>query len=120
MVLVVDDHEDTRDMYVQFLDAVGYASRSATTCAEALAQARAGGIDAIILDRRLPDGDGVEVCRTIRSDARTRALPVIVLSGRAADGAVDADAYLMKPVVPEDLLQVLDRVLAGRGRGATS
>ena len=107
-------------MYVQFLDAMGYVSRSATTCADALAQARAGGIDAIILDRRLPDGDGVEVCRTLKTDARMRALPVIVLSGRAADGAVDADAYLVKPVVPEDLLQVLDRLLERREPGTTS
>src|SRR5437762_12600075 len=98
VVLVVDDHDDTREMYVQCLEAVGHVPRSATTCADALAQARAGGIDAIILDRRLPDGDGADVCRTLRSDPRTRALPVIVLSGRAQDGPVDADAYLIKPV----------------------
>ena len=99
-------------MYVQFLDAMGYVSRSATTCADALAQARAGGIDAIILDRRLPDGDGVEVCRTLKTDARMRALPVIVLSGRAADGAVDADAYLVKPAFFDEWVAMVDTLKA--------
>ena len=107
-------------MYAQFLEAVGHTSRTATTCADALVQAAAGGVDAIILDRRLPDGDGADVCRTLKSDPVTRALPVIVLSGRAADGSVDADAYLVKPVVPEDLLQVLDRLLNRPEGGATS
>jgi len=116
VILVVDDHEDTREMYVQFLEAVGHTPFVATTCADALSRIRQGGIDAIVLDRRLPDGDGAEVCRTLKADARTRALPVIVISGRAEDSAFGADAYLIKPVVPEDLLTVLDRLIARSGR----
>jgi CheY-like chemotaxis protein len=114
VVLVVDDHDDTRQMYVQFLEAMGVTAREAMTCAEALATCRDGGIDALVLDRRLPDGDGSEVCRTLKADPRTRALPVIVLSGRAADEPIEADAYLMKPVIPDDLLREIERLLAGR------
>ena len=117
VVLVVDDHEDTREMYVQFLEAVGHVVRSATTCADALAEVRAGGIDAILLDRRLPDGDGGEVCRQLKADPRTRALPVIMLSGRVAEDTIGADAYLMKPVVPDDVFRVLERLIAKRDGG---
>lgn len=101
-------------MYVQFLEVMGHTPRAATTCADALAQVRAGGIDAIVLDRRLPDGDGIDVCRALRGDPGTRAMPIIVLSGRAADEVTDADAYLLKPVSPDLLLETLDRLLAAR------
>jgi CheY-like chemotaxis protein len=114
VVLVVDDHDDTRDMYVQFLEAMGLRTVEATTCAEARARTLADGIDAVVLDRRLPDGDGGDVCRALKADPRTRALPVIVLSGRPADESLGADAYLMKPVVPDDLLQLIDRLVPPR------
>jgi CheY-like chemotaxis protein len=112
VVLVVDDHEDTRQMYVQFLEAMGVKAREATTCAEALASTAKGGIDAVVLDRRLPDGDGGEVCRKLKADPRTRGIPIIVLSGRAQDDSiVAADAYLMKPVIPDDLLREIERLV---------
>ncbi len=114
MVLIVDDHADTRDMYAEFLKAIGFATLQAATCDEALAKSRTGRIDAIVLDRQLPDGDGEEVCRALKADARTRALPVVMLSGRPQDGATAADAYLIKPVVPDDLARHLERLLASR------
>jgi CheY-like chemotaxis protein len=112
VVLIVDDHADTRELYSQFLDAVGFGVIEATTCAEALAKARIAGIDAIVLDRRLPDGDGMDVCRTLRSDPKTRALPIIVLSGREKQDAIEADLYLLKPVVPDVLVGELVRLIA--------
>jgi CheY-like chemotaxis protein len=118
VVLVVDDHEDTRLMYVQFLEAMGLDALQATTCAEALAKARGAAIDAVVLDRRLPDGDGGQVCRELKTDPRTRTLPVIVLSGRPQDDSIGADAYLMKPVVPDDLLREIQRLVARREGGA--
>jgi DNA-binding response OmpR family regulator len=117
VVLIVDDHEDTRDLYSQFLDAVGFGVVEATTCAEALATARTARVDAIVLDRRLPDGDGGDVCRALRSDPRTRALPIIVLSGREQQDGIEADLYFLKPVVPDVLVTELERLIA-RGDGA--
>lgn len=114
VVLIVDDHEDTRELYSQFLDTVGFGVIEATTCAEALDKARSAGIDAIVLDRRLPDGDGVDVCRALRSDPRTRALPIIVLSGREKQDGIEADLYLLKPVVPDVLVSELERLIARR------
>ena len=120
VVLIVDDHADTREMYTQFLRAMGFDTLEATTCAEALAKARSGEVAAVVLDRRLPDGDGVEVCRGLKTDARTRHLPVIVLSGRQQDGASGADVYLVKPVVPDVLCGELERLLASGRDGASA
>jgi CheY-like chemotaxis protein len=115
VVLVVDDHDDTRQMYMQFLEAMGIRTLEATTCAEAVAKSQQGGLDAIVLDRQLPDGDGGSLCRTLRTDPRTLALPVVVLSGRARDASLDGiDAYLLKPVLPERLLEELERLFDRR------
>jgi DNA-binding response OmpR family regulator len=111
VVLLVDDHADTREMYAQFLQAMGIETRHATTCRDALDTAVSESVDAVVLDRGLPDGDGIEVCRRLRDDPRTRRVPIIVLSGRVNDGGLDADAYLLKPVIPETLLNELLRLL---------
>ena len=111
VVLLVDDHADTREMYGEYLNALGLDTRHATSCQEALAVAMGEAIDAVVLDRRLPDGDGEDVCRALRGDARTRSLPIIVISGRPNDGSVPADVYLMKPVPPDALVVELSRLL---------
>lgn len=100
-------------MYVEFLEASGMTPIGAHTCAEALERARSG-VDAIVLDRRLPDGDGADVCRALKTDPATRAVAVIVLSGHAKDDSIAADAYLVKPVVPEALVHAIERLLASR------
>ena len=112
LILVVDDHDDTRQMYVQFLEAMGYATLEASSCAEGFALAVRESINAVVLDRRLPDGDGTAVCRALKADPRTRALPVIVLSGRDPDGSIGADAYLIKPVTPDRLVEEIERLVA--------
>ena len=115
VVLVVDDHDDTRDLYATFLGAMGLATVEATTCAEALARVASAAVDAVVLDRRLPDGDGCDVARALKTDPRTRALPIIVLSGDPSDPTIIADAYLIKPIVPDVLYDELKRLLAARG-----
>ena len=114
VVLVVDDHADTREMYATFLASLGLETVEATTCAEALAAVPSRGIDVVVLDRRLPDGDGADVARALKADARTRGIGVIVLSGQPASDASAADTYLMKPVVPDVLYDEIKRLLAGR------
>ena len=113
-MLLVDDHADTRDLYRQFLEETGFVVVEATTCAEALHAAQTQRLDAIVLDRRLPDGDGSDVCRALRSDARTRALPIVMLSGREKQDGIEADAYLLKPIVPDMLVSELERLLVRR------
>lgn len=111
VVLVVDDHRDTREMYTEYLEAMGVKTVEATSCAEALTKVKGGAIDAVVLDRKLPDGDGLQICPALQSSTAGRHLPVIVLSGQAQEGRVEADAYLMKPVDPDLLLREIKRLV---------
>jgi PAS domain S-box-containing protein len=109
-VLHVDDDEANRETLAWVLRAEGFTVKEAATGREALRLA-AEQPDVIILDIRLPDLDGHEVCRRIRGDPATAAIPVLELSGhfvtrqdevRALEGG--ADAYLVKPVDPPVLI----------------
>ena len=74
--------------------------------------------DAFVIDRRLPDGDGLDLVRRLRQDLRTNRIPIIVLTAAydPADEALvlkaGADAYLPKPFEPAELLRVIDGAIA--------
>ena len=106
-ILVVEDDAAVRRLVVTTLDVHGYAVREAKTLAQALLELSSQPPDLAILDLGLPDGDGVDVIRTLREWS---TLPVIVLSARLEDAdkvaALDAgaDDYLVKPFSVEELL----------------
>ncbi len=81
LVLVVDDHLDTRDMYCQVLDVFGYATAGASDGFEAHEKARTDLPDVILTDIGLPKMDGMELCARLKADARTAHIPVIALTG---------------------------------------
>ncbi|MGH7278318.1 MAG: response regulator, partial [Candidatus Rokuibacteriota bacterium] len=108
-VLVVDDNDRARRFFAQTLSAAGYDVAEAATGAGAL-RAAAEGPDLIILDVKLPDIDGLEVCRRLKEDPTTATIPVLQVSGlyrgaavkaRALDGG--ADAYLPLPATAAEL-----------------
>ncbi|MEI6065359.1 MAG: diguanylate cyclase, partial [Pseudanabaena sp. ELA748] len=109
-ILIVDDLPDNLRLLRDALSEEGYKVRSATTGAMALRAARSPATDLILLDIKLPDLDGYEVCRQLKSDDFTADIPVIFLSalnetfnkvqGLAA-GGVD---YIAKPFQIEELL----------------
>lgn len=106
-ILVVEDDAAVRRLVTTTLDLHGYAYREAKTAAQALLELSSQPPDLVVLDLGLPDGDGVEVIRTLRAWSQ---LPVIVLSARQEDAdkveALDAgaDDYLVKPFSVEELL----------------
>lgn len=83
---------------------------------DAMDAARTGGFDVAIVDRRLPDGDGLELVRMIRADPSTKSLPVIVLTAGFDEADRDevmtsgADDYLGKPIEPADLMAAVARI----------
>ncbi len=119
LVLVVDDFEDNREMYAQFLRFSGYRVEEAATGREALERAFTMRPDVIIMDLSLPGVDGWEATRRIKADERTKSIPVIALTGHAlaghSKGAFEAgcDAFVTKPCLPEDLMGEIERLLAG-------
>jgi two-component system, OmpR family, response regulator len=113
VVLVVEDHEPTRELLSEVLGAEGYAVETVRDGGHGLARLEAGGIDAILLDRRLPDMDGRSLCRQLRARGALTTVPIILMSAEAdeaertaafADGASD---YLTKPFELDELLAVV-------------
>ena len=117
LVLVVDDYEDARMMYAEYFEFSGFAVIQACNGVEALEKANELLPDVILMDLSLPIMDGWEATRRLKGDERTRAIPVVALTGHAlsgyADGAVEAgcDAFVAKPCLPDALVREVRRVL---------
>ena len=117
-VLVVDDTQATIDLVLDFLDA--YDVIAANCGAAALEVLASESIDLVLLDIVMPDMDGLEVCRRIRSgcdDAIDVDIPVIFLTARDDDETIDAayssgaDDYVTKPVRKLELLARIETQL---------
>ncbi len=114
-------------MVSEYLGAAGFRVMVAPSGAAGLELLRRETFDVLLLDLMLPDMDGLEVCRRVRSEHTTEAeLPIVMLTARgdAADRIVGlelgADDYLPKPFEPRELLARLRAVLRrGRARGGT-
>jgi two-component system cell cycle response regulator DivK len=109
LILVVDDVGDNREMYAEFLEYEGYQVAQARTGVEALALAQNVAPALIVMDLSMPGMDGWEAARRLKADARTKSIPVLVVSAHALRGTEErareagADSFLRKPCLPEDL-----------------
>lgn len=122
LVLVVDDYQDAREMYAEYLEFSGFRVAEAENGAEALEKAFALLPDVILMDLSLPIIDGWEATRRLKSDDRTKAIPVVALTGHALAGEatgeqqVKCDAFVIKPCLPDTLVAEVKKVLAARVR----
>jgi CheY-like chemotaxis protein len=123
-VLIVDDAADDREMYALFLTTIGGCQVTLAASGREALQALSHDLpDVVVLDARLPDVDGAEVCRRIRTTTpeheRTAVLAVtaLPLQSPEVDRLIDAgtDAVLIKPCAPDTLLKEI-RALAAQGR----
>jgi len=118
-VFLLDDHEIVRAGIRSLIESAAHLDvvGEAATCAEALDRIPATRPDVVILDVRLPDGSGIEVCREIRSSLPTIAC--IMLTSYADDEALvasmmaGASGYVLKQVASSDLVGDIRRVAAG-------
>lgn len=120
-ILNVDDHDAGRYARTRFLTRAGFYVDEARTGEDALSAVRKRPPDLVLLDINLPDIDGFEVCRQIKSDPETARIPVIFLSAaRLADLDVIAgleyggDNYLREPVDPAVLVATVRALLRER------
>lgn len=115
-VLVVEDDADTRDIYRAFLEHSGWSVEEAAAGDEALRLARSNPPAVAVIDISIPGVDGWETTRRLKSDAATRRVPVIAVTGHALDEdrerarEVGCDAYLVKPVMLQRLLEEIRRL----------
>jgi len=115
LVLLVDDYQDAREMYAEFLRTSGYRVVEAADGAEALEQAAALVPDLILMDFALPVIDGREATRRLKADPATAGIKVAILSGMPPEvvRGAGADACVTKPCAPDVLLAEIKRLLAG-------
>ncbi|MFM1902306.1 MAG: DNA-binding response regulator [Planctomycetota bacterium] len=108
-ILVVDDEDDLLELVRYNLTKEGYEVACVGSGEEALTAARRDPPDLIVLDLMLPAVDGLEVCRRLKADARTRDLPIIMLTAKSEErdmiAGLDrgADDYIAKPFSPRVL-----------------
>jgi len=118
LVLIVDDFPDNRQMYAEYLSFAGLKVAEAANGNEALEKAGELLPDLIVMDLSLPGIDGWEATRRLKSDARTRHILIMALTGHAlaghSKGAIEAgcDAFVTKPCLPDRLLEEIRRMLA--------
>ena len=114
-ILHVDDDPDIRLLIAGSLQEFGYVVVTAGTVAEALQLAQEMHFNLCILDVRLPDGTGIELCQQLRKLQPN--VPILYYSAYASDSeqkealSVCGDAYLKKPVLAEELEQTIIRLL---------
>ena len=114
-ILYVEDHEDTRDLIRLILQQMGYTVSTVDTIAGALALTTREIFDLYLLDSRLPDGSGVDLCRKLRlADTET---PIVFYSAAAYEVDRDtamqsgAQGYLVKPTTNGELATLISGLL---------
>lgn len=124
LVLVVEDYQDAREMYSEYLRFSGFDVIEASNGMEAIEQATVQQPDIILMDLALPKVDGWEATRQLKSDPRTKDIPVVALTGHALAGHADSaqkagcDAFVTKPCLPDALVAEIQRMLGGVRRKA--
>ena len=122
-ILVVDDEPEAVELIEFNLKQSGYTVSTAADGAEALKKARTQVPDLIVLDVMLPEMDGFEICKTLRLDATTARVPIVMLTAKAAEIdrvlglELGADDYLTKPFSTRELLLRIKKILS-RGQNS--
>jgi two-component system, cell cycle response regulator DivK len=117
LVLVIDDVEDNREVYEQFLCHEGWRVETAVDGEDGLVKAAALKPSVVILDMGLPKMDGWEVANRLKSAPATNGIPVIALTGHVTREArqrattAGVDDFIAKPCLPTDLFAAIRRHL---------
>ena len=118
LVVVVEDHADSREMYVQYLEMSGFRTAEAGDGQEALRLATELRPDLIVTDLSLPGLDGCDLIGRLRAGVATRDIPIIALTASADLASAlrarraGCSAFLAKPCLPDALVAEIERVLS--------
>ncbi|HEY6617183.1 MAG TPA: response regulator, partial [Vicinamibacterales bacterium] len=102
-ILVAEDDRDIADLIAHYVERSGWTPHTVGSGDDALARARKQPFDLVILDVMLPGMSGLEVCRALRADSVTNAIPIIMVTARAEETDriigldIGADDYISKP-----------------------
>ncbi len=109
-LLVVADDRDIAELVRRYLEKAGFTVTGISSGQDALIRLAESPPDLLILDLMLPHVDGIEICRTVRANPKTGAIPIIMLTARAEESEriagleTGADDYIAKPFSPNELV----------------
>jgi DNA-binding response OmpR family regulator len=109
-VLIVEDNRDIADLVSHYLSKAGFTTDVIASGQQALKAINEAPPDLLILDLMLPQVDGLEICRAVRMNEKTAAVPIIMLTARAEESdrivglEIGADDYVAKPFSPHELV----------------
>jgi len=116
-ILVVDDESTIRDLAQMILEDAGYRVVLAQNGKEALQKIQAEAPDLVLLDMVMPEMSGLEVCKRLKSDPKTKLIPVVMFTVLGRDTDVEkakqggCDSYFVKPFTPSYLVAEVKRHL---------
>src|SRR5713101_4788055 len=125
-ILVVEDDPDIAELVARYLERDGYLVERVASGREGLDRIAAKPPALVILDLMLPEVDGLEICRLVRGNEKTAAVPIIMLTARAEESErivgleVGADDYIAKPFSPNELVARVRALLRRTQRGASA
>ena len=117
-VLIVDDDRGILESSKAIVESAGYAVQTAETARDAIRKAKSDWFDIALLDIKLPDMEGTELLKQLQ-EIKPRMIKIMVTGSASLDNAIQsvnlgANAYIVKPFNPADLLQVIDEKLKER------
>jgi DNA-binding response OmpR family regulator len=124
-VLVAEDDRDIGVLITHYLERAGWTAHLAPSGTDALAYAGRERVDLVILDVMLPGMSGLDVCRALRAEKKTAAIPIIMVTARAEETdriaglEIGADDYVSKPFSPNELVARARALLRRARRGET-
>lgn len=117
-ILVVEDDKSVLEFLRHCLESEGWMVITAADGKTAMNWIKDTRFDLALLDLRLPDMDGMRICAAIKEDPKTRATPVVILTGNDSNDAriksnldANADLFLNKPIEPSDLKTAVSKML---------
>lgn len=116
-ILIVDDCDTTRKLLSYIMRGRGYKIISASNGIEALEKLATNPVDLIVTDLNMPQMDGLELSKNLRSSEAYRNIPIIMVTTEAGEGdkKMGAEAgvtkYLVKPISPQKLLYEIEKIL---------
>ncbi len=119
LITIIDDEPKNIILLRDLLQVTGYSTNEATNGKEGVELARTSKPDLILMDIQMPEMDGLEATRILKTDAATRNIPILALSSYAMKGdkerilAAGCDGYLAKPFDIKELLKIVAEYLSG-------
>ena len=125
-VLIVEDDRDIADLVARYLGRAGFTTEQLSSGRDAIKVISENPPELLILDLMLPHMDGLEICRAVRANEKTAAVPIIMLTARGEESErvagleLGADDYIAKPFSPNELVARARALLRRTERGAPS